>query len=299
LADHFGRPVLTVHLNDREGDCWASLEAAERAGDAVITRVAQCDRKVVEHRHGLRAWFRAQPITDTLTVTVAGKVNEPAREATVHLRWGLVTLRPPRGIHGRARRPLQVGAVWLHEPATAGVRSPIDVMLLTTLPLTTTGVAAQVARWYTARWAVEIAFDLLKNACALEAHAVTGLKSFKRLVALAGPTAVQVGALLSAARQPRPPAVGTLLDPAALRALRMVCRYHRIPTPKRWSVPSALRAIARLGGWEPRNDRPPGWRVVWRGWRRFTDLRGFADFLDRAPPSTDANRGKATKTGPP
>lgn len=308
LRERLDRPRRFVHLTDREGDCWASLLSAARERTALITRVAQQHRAVAEHPKGLRAWLRAQPVARSLVVpvrqTVRGVLVE--REATLLLRWAAVTLRPPRGARGRARRALPLFAVWLHERSGSEAARPVDVMLLTTLALSGAAEAERVARWYTARWAVEVVFDLIKNACLLESHAVTDLASFTRMVALSAPVAVQVAHWIHLARAPRPPAVTEVWDRPTLQALRVVCRFHRVPTPTRWSVRSVVQAVARLGGWEPRKDRQPGWRVVARGWQRFEDLQRFADFLGGpstgarpAPPTATRRRTAPRNQGPP
>ena len=303
LRERLDRPRRFVHVTDREGDCWASLVTAWSDGVALITRVAQHHRAVVEHPKGLRAWLRAHPIVRTLDVTVRTSTGE--RDASLHLRWAPVTLRPPRRTPRRWRRPLPLCAVWLHESATTAGAVPLDVVLLTTVAVTSDTPAQRIARWYTARWAVEIVFDLIKNACLLEAHAVTDVASFKRLVAVSGPVAVKVAHWIHLARAPRPPPVTAVWDATTLRVLREVCRFHRVPTPTRWSVRSVVAAVAQLGGWEPRRDRKPGWRVVLRGWRRFEDLRRFAEYLasstheDRPPRKPSSTHETPRKQGPP
>jgi hypothetical protein len=50
-----------------------------------------------------------------------------------------------------------------------------------------------------------------------------------------------------------------------------------------------------MGGDEPRKDRPPGWKVSWRGWRVFNnvwDHMRFADSEAFVPPQPE--RGTTT-----
>jgi hypothetical protein len=306
LGDGAGGPRRCVHLNDREGDCWVSLRLAVRENHLLITRVAQEKRSIREHPKGLRAYLQTRPVAkqSDLTITQLQDGRPVERAAKVLLRFAEVTLQPPKSAHGKARRPLALWAVWVHERADARVPKPIDVLLLTTIPLWNATDAERIARWYAVRWAVEIAFDLMKNGQQLEAHAVTDVHSFKRLVALTGPTAVRVAQWIAAARQSRPPAVTKHFDPATLRSLRTVCKYYRVPVPVRWSMRTAVLALGRLGGYEPRNDRLPGWRVVQRGWCLFEELKGFADFLLAAQPHSTTPPGarsppKPRKTGVP
>lgn len=303
LRDRMNSPRLLVHVTDREGDCWASLLAAWREGTALITRVAQHNRLIAEHRGGLRAYLRAQPVARSQTVTVRQTVRGVVveRDAELLVRYASVTLRPPRQARARARRELPLFAVWLHERSGSGATSPVDVMLLTTLAVTTASAAARVARWYASRWSAEIVFDLIKNACQLEAQVVTDVASFKRLVALAGPVAVKVSSWIQMARSSRPPPASSIWGEATLKTLRVVCKHYRVPTPPRWSARSVVVALGRLGGWEPRRDREPGWRVVHRGWQRLEEMRAFAEFLrnDVEESELPPPRKRSRKRGPP
>lgn len=285
LRTRLDAPRRLIHLTDREGDCWASLLAAVTRGDRLITRVAQRHRAIAERKGGVQRYLEeATPVVDRTRVTVRQWVGGVLveREATLTLRWAPVTVQPPKEAKGRRRRALRLVAVWVREdaPPIEDGAPPIDVLLFTTVPTTSAAGAWRVARWYLCRWGVEIAFDLLKNGCALEAHAVTDIQSFRRLTAVTGPTAVQVAAWIAGARASRPPPVAAHFDAPTLAALRVVCEYERLPTPPRWSLRSVVRALGRLGGWEPRARSPePGWRVVLRGWRRFAELRDFAAYL--------------------
>jgi hypothetical protein len=70
------------------------------------------------------------------------------------------------------------------------------------------------------------------------------------------------------------------LEPAALHAgdeaievLKLASRYHHLPLPRRpWTLRDVTLRLAEMGGYEPRKDQPPGWKVIWRGWRVFNNL---------------------------
>jgi hypothetical protein len=291
LRTRLDTPRRVIHLTDREGDCWASLWDAHRRGDLVITRVAQRHRAIAEAPGGVQRYVASGPVAAADTVPVRqwqlGDLIE--RDARLELRWAPVTVIPPRKARGRRRQAVSLTAIWIVERDAPPEGTPIDVLLFTTVPVASAAAAWQVACWYLCRWGIEIAFDLLKNGCALEGPTVSNVASFKRLTALAGPTAVQVASWVAAARLPRPPPVQTYFDAATLRALRTVCTFEHLPAPPRWSVRRVVQTLARLGGWEPRTRAPhPGWRVVLRGWRRFQELRAFAEFLAAQDPHPTA-----------
>jgi DDE family transposase len=107
--------------------------------------------------------------------------------------------------------------------------------LLTDWPVTTEEQALRVFRFYRRRWAVEDTFKFVKTCFGIEEVQMLHLEAIRRLVAYAW---VAAGFLFH---------LGLTLDDAEVRLL------------------------ARLGGWEPRNRRPPGKHILTRGLRRLLD----------------------------
>jgi hypothetical protein len=285
-----------IHLNDSEGDAWASLYDAVANGDKLITRATQ-NRRLEGTDHKLHVYMRRRPVTAciqlTLAIRNAKKGCARTRVALVQVRWARVTLTPSRYADPEQRMPLTVTAISLQEVRPPRRSKRFQSLLLTTCEVEDTAAALMVVRYYGVRWGVEIHNDVLKNALELETMGVADLQAFQRLVAVTGPVAAEIARWVSLSRQPTPPPVGELLDRSTLKALRVACAFHRVPTPAKWTLPSVLFALARIGGADVRPNRPPGWRVVWRGWKRFEDfrrIRGFrcsASSMDEKPPDFD------------
>ena len=53
-----------------------------------------------------------------------------------------------------------------------------------------------------------------------------------------------------------------LVDPEAIQVLSVWQHGESHPD---WSVHDYYIALARLGGYRPRKDCPPGWQILWRG----------------------------------
>lgn len=116
-----------------------------RGGDLLVG--AAWDRRVEHPEQYLWATVSAWPVAATLTVHVPHHAGQPARHATVSLRYGAVTVRPPR--HRRAEQ-LPAVTVWavyvLEEHPPAGVE-PLEWLLLTTGAVRTVAEAVERVEW--------------------------------------------------------------------------------------------------------------------------------------------------------
>lgn len=267
-----------VSLNDREGDNWTSLWLALALGHEVISRATQ-DR-CLEHGEGyLKAFLRSQPAVARMRMPLygAGKQRHQPRWIEVELRWSEVTLTPPTSAPAEQSEPLTLTGLHLRQVGRAG-RKRFESFLLTTCPVRTDEEALEIVGWYGHRWASEVGHDVLKNGLNLEKFPVRDVKAFQRLLALEGPVAAQVAQWVHAARQPQPPAVTKVFRRETLQGLRQACRFYKEKAPPRWTVATVVETLARLGGADVRPNRPPGWRAVLRGWRKFEEFEQIRTF---------------------
>jgi len=131
--------------------------------------------------------------------------------------------------------PTHTQPVWLVRAAVVGAAQD-PWYLLTDWPVTDAASALRVFRFYRRRWSVEDTFKFVKTCFGVEAVQVLAFEAVRTLVALAW---VAAGFLFH---------LGLTLDTAEVQLL------------------------ARLGGWEPRVNRPPGKLILTRGLRRLLDL---------------------------
>ena len=118
-------------------------------------------------------------------------------------------------------------------------------LLITDLPVESAENAVRVFRMYRQRWAVEDSFKFTKEAFGWEDVQLLDLNGIRTLVALAW---VAAGFLYE---------LGVTLE---------------------WEE---VQLLARLGGWVPRKDRPPGKIVLSRGLHRLMDMLATQAFVDR------------------
>jgi hypothetical protein len=144
-----------VSVGDREADVYDLLVRERPRGVDLLLRAAW-DRCVTQPEHYVWATVAAQPIAATCTGQVPRRGSQPARTATLAVRWCPLTLCPPRH---RKREGLPVVPVWavqaLEETPPAGA-DPIEWLLLTTCAVHTVAEALERVDWYACRWGIEI-----------------------------------------------------------------------------------------------------------------------------------------------
>ena len=93
--------------------------------------------------------------------------NRKARTATLAVRWKQVELKAPKAV---SHLP-SVGA-WAIYACEADISSsgetPIEWMLLTTVPVQSFQEACQRLAWYAKRWGIEVYHRTLKSGCKIE-----------------------------------------------------------------------------------------------------------------------------------
>lgn len=296
------------HLADHEGSSYASLVKAKRRKHDYVAR-AKIDRNIAEGSGKLFEYLLEQPVVRRWTIeveedpkSVARGAARRRREAQVELRFASVTLQPTRTDTARwYKKGLPLSAVYVYEPEPPAGSEPLSWMLLSAQPIRSNADAEEVVLDYKDRWGVEDINKVLKSGCHADLAVVPDLAAFRRLLAVAWPIASHIARWTYAARlRPLEPAAPHLGD-EAIEVLKLACRYHHLPLPRRpWTLRDVTLRLAQMGGYEPRKDQPPGWKVIWRGWRVFNNFWDHLRFLrsqQDALPHRRRTAGRARPVG--
>jgi hypothetical protein len=186
------------------------------------------------------------PVATTETLLEVRKTGQPrAKPQSVTVQIQACPLRLTYETNVRRTGPGTVvtRAVWLVavQLLDCGME---PWLLLTDWPVTDVASAVRIFQMYRQRWSVEASFKFTKDCLGWEDVQLLKLEGIRTLVALAW---VAAGFLYD---------VGITLEE---------------PT---------VQALARLGGWEPRPNRPPGNITLTRGLRRVLDMLTTSAWLE-------------------
>src|SRR5262245_314141 len=281
-----------VSVGDREADIYDLLALERPTGVELLIRAAW-DRCVTQPEHYVWATVAARPVEATATVQIPRRGAQPARTATLAVRWCPLTLCPPRH---RQRERLPAVPLWavqaLEEAPPAGT-APIEWLLLSTCAVHTTVEALARVDWYACRWGVEGWHKILKSGCRIEARQLETAERLQRCLSLYSVIAWRIFYATMLGRVVPDAPCTVLLELEEWQAL--YCAIHRTPTPppEPPSLRQAVHWIAQLGGFVGRRgDGEPGATVLWKGFQHLADLTTMYCIM-RPLPAKRKNVGKA------
>jgi hypothetical protein len=273
-----------VSVGDREADVYDLLMAERPAGVELLVRAAW-DRCVSAPQRYVWATVAAQPVVAQMLLQVPRRGVQPAREATLAVRFCPLTLWAPRHRKAEGLPEVMLWAVQVREvePPTEG--KPIEWLLLTTVAVHTVDDARERVQWYSCRWGIEVWHRILKSGCQIEARQLATGERLERCLTLYSVIAWRIFYAIMLARAVPEMPCDVLLAIEEWQAL--YCAIHHCPTPPE-SPPSlgeAVRWIAQLGGFVGRRRRDqPGPETLWRGLQHLTDLTKMYRIMRSAPP---------------
>lgn len=282
-----------VSVGDREADVYDLFLRARPAGVDLLVRAAQ-DRKADHPEQYLWAAMATAPVAASVTIHMGARAGQPARNATLTVRWREVTLRPPKRRAKEHLANVTVWAVWAIETRPPPGVEAVEWLLLTTVPITSTADALERLEWYAARWGIEVWHKVLKSGCHIEDRQLETAERLIRCLTLYSVIAWRILYATMLARVAPNVPCSVLLDEDEWQAL--YCRIHRVALapPKPPSLRQAVRWIAQLGGFLGRKrDGEPGVSVLWKGFQHLVDITAMYRIMRPATtlrPRTSQNK---------
>ena len=273
-----------VSIGDREADVYDLLAAERPEGVELVIRAAW-DRCVNAPERVVWATVEAQPVRAQLRLQVPRRGAQPARDATLTLRFCPLTRRPPRHRQGEGLPEGGRWAVQVREVEPPAEVQPLEWLLLTTVAVHTVADAIERVEWYACRWGIEVWHRILKSGCRLEARQLGTAERLQRCLTLYSVIAWRVFYTTMLARAVPDMPCDVLLEIEAWQAL--YCAIYHCPTPPAEppTLGQAVRWIAQLGGFVGRRPRDhPGAETLWRGFQHLSDLTRMYCIMRPAPP---------------
>ena len=193
--------------------------------------------------------------------------GQPARVASLEIRFGEVNLRPP------GRKPhLPSVTVWIvegreiHSPAT----KPLHWRLVTTVKVSQLEEAIERLRWYEKRWVIEEFHRVLKSGCGAEKRQLESVERLEKILMLDMIVAWKILEMRRMTREEPAASAESRLDAIEVTVIKKILKRQ---SEEPLTISEAVRAIAKLGGFLGRKaDGEPGVTTIWRGFQRLEQL---------------------------
>jgi hypothetical protein len=135
--------------------------------------------------------------------------------------------------------------------------------LLTNREAGTLEAVVELIDWYRARWEIEMLFNVLKNACRVEALQLGSIAQLERALALFMVVAWRIAHLMRLGRTCPDLDAELFFDPDEIKAAYLL--RDKVP-PAKPRLNDILRQIACIGGFLSRkSDGEPGVKTIWLG----------------------------------
>lgn len=285
-----------VCIADSAGDVFELFAEPRQTahGRPVDLLVRACqDRALVEGEPSLLSSVRETPLLYTCEihiherqkkVAISKRHRDQPREARVaHLevRATSVTLKAPRRFVGPPLADQRLQVVLVEEPSPPVGQSPVQWLLLTSVPLATHEDVREVVGWYARRWEIEVFFKTLKSGCRIEERLFQVVERELNFVAVALLMAWRVLLLCRLGRACPEVPCDVVFTPAEWKSMWMKHHEHRplaerLPPDKPPGLGEMLQWVANLGGHvirSPGRRTFPGTQTLWIG---LACLAGYA-----------------------
>ena len=257
--------TMLVSVGDREADIYELfLETSNKPNSPEL--LVRCERSRRRKTEVDNLWqdMVSQPVAGFQKLHVPRKGSRAARDATLEIRYAQVTLKPPQG---KGYPGIEVWMVYAREiNCPASVKTPLDWMLLTTVPVNSLEQACERLMWYTRRWGIEVYHRTLKSGCRIEDRRLETADSLESCLAIDMVVAWRIYHLTKLGREVPDSPCTVFFEEAEWKSLYVY--IHKV-LPSSENPPSLIEAIrmtASLGGFLNRKgDGYPGPTTLWRG----------------------------------
>lgn len=246
-----------VYVADREADLMALMLRAQEFGTPADWLIRAAHNRCLPD--GEKLWQRTadgKPVGE-IAFTMGSRHGVKARTVRQQLWVQRVDLPA-----GKGKTVAATCIVAREFDAPAGVK-PIEWRLLTNRAAANLDDAIELIDWYRARWEIETLFNILKNACRVEALQLSAVERLERALALFMVVAWRIAHLMRLGRTCPDLDAELFFDPDEIRGAYLLTRVKQ---PAKPSLNEVLRLIARLGGFLGRkSDGEPGVKTIWLG----------------------------------
>jgi hypothetical protein len=294
FEDRTGGSCRAIHVMDAEGDFFELISDLTEAGSRFVIRAGNLERRIedeegndvrfraaLEELGGLlkrSAWLsRRSHARDVRENKLRRHPPREAREAALELSCTTIRIHPTK-YSKLDRTACLVNVVRAWEPNPPQDCAPVEWVLLTNVELASNEDLSNIVDIYRQRWLIEEYFKAIKTGCSMELRQVESYPALRKVFALFVPVAARLLALRAVSKHAPTAPAETAFDPVELTIMSEDDSTRGLPPPV--TVVDAMALIARMGG-HLRNNGPPGWLVLSRGYWKLLMLRAGWDIAKR------------------
>lgn len=280
--------VTCVCVGDSEADIYELFVEPRGDQNPVHLLVRACRDRVVTRESGGSGWrmsdaLAAAPILFTHTISVRGRRAKVScetrgrrqprenRMTEVEVRAAPMRLQPPRR-PDRELSPVTVHVVLVREIDPPEGDTPVEWVLITTLPIDDVEQVREVIQHYTVRWMIEVLFRTLKSGCRVEQRRFEHMDRLLPCLAVYLIIAWRTLFVCRLARSCPNIDCEAVFEPSEWKSVWTAIHRNAPQTPPR--LAGMVRLVAQLGGYVnlPNRSDPPGPQTLWLGLQRMRDL---------------------------
>lgn len=287
IAIHTQSPK-TIHVMDREAGSYQIFDEMLQAGARFVVRIREAHTVLEEsgRRVGVAEAAKRSEALIVRSVPLSArpkskmarsnKIHPPRaeRSATLEIRATTISLPRPRNFTATSGLPstIQLNLVNVSEVGAPRNAVPVSWFIVTTEPISTAKEVESIVDAYRARWTIEEFFKALKTGCAFEKRQLESFHALRNTLAIFSVIAWRLLLLRTTARSTPTAAASSVLTRNQTKLLKTLSRMQDPSVPKlemsaKANASEALLVVARLGG-HIKNNGPPGWQVLGRGYER-------------------------------
>lgn len=251
-----------VYVADREGDIAALMQRAQELGEPADWLMRSQHNRALKGEASLWETVHASEVLGHISFVLPGRSGQKAREVRQELRSQRVTLPGRAGVALTCVEAYEVDA-------PAGVK-PVIWRLVTNREAGDAHALIELVDWYRARWEIEMFFNVLKNACRVEALQLSQMERVEKALALYMVVSWRIARLIRVGRTCPELDASLFFAADEIHGAHVLCKKAR---PKKTpTLNQVIRMIASLGGFLGRkSDGEPGAKTLWIGMQRVMD----------------------------
>lgn len=239
------------------------------------TTTGSCDENWLEAARATSCLFRCSVNVSARDAKIENETRKrresrDARIAEVEVRAITVRLRPPAR-PDRKLPEVTVNVVLAEETNPPEGATPIQWLLITTLPIDELEQVQQILSYYCIRWQIEIFFRTLKSGCRIEDRQFETLDRMLNCLAVYSIVAWKIMYLCRLGRECPDLDCEIIFEPSEWKSVYMTVR-RKDPPSTAPTLNEIIRMIATLGGYVNRRGTQPGPQTLWLGLQRVHDL---------------------------